>query len=258
MLHRAEVGEGKHRHPRLDSQPQHELRRRRSDLRQRLRVRLDVHRRVGEEKRLLAEDHHVNAAGVFAAGLHADHLQGWSDGIRIVDLLAGDERIRTARAQHQQAVVHRVEHATLRFAERHAAPLPAVPELCSHLLTVARGRRIDELHVFERERRFVGLTADCVEIAEQDGPRDAFIGEDARGAQDAGVVAFGEDDARRILLRARNQAAHHLSLGAKPRLELGAILFDVDDAAGDTRCYGSPRHGGRDPQQHARIEGFGD
>ena len=58
-------------------------------------------------------------------------------------------------------------------------------------------------------------------------------------------------------MRTGDQAAHHLPLGPEPRLQLGAILFDVDDPAGDARCNGRPRDGRCDPQEHARIERFG-
>ena len=85
---------------------------------------------------------------------------------------------------------------------RHAAPLPALPQLLGELIPVGGRSRIDELDVLERQRRVVGLAADRVEITEQNGPRDAFVRENARGTQNAGVVALGKDDARRILLRA--------------------------------------------------------
>jgi len=66
----------------------------------------------------------------------------------------------------------------------------------------------------------------------------SLVGEDARRAQDARVIAFGKDDAGWILLRARDQATHHLPFRPEPRLQLGAVLFHVDDAARDARRHG--------------------
>src|SRR5207245_1312357 len=82
--------------------------RRRRELGQGLGVGLDVHGRVGEEEGLLAEDHHVDAADVLAAGLHADDLERRANRVGIVDFLAGYERVGATRSQQQQAVVNRV------------------------------------------------------------------------------------------------------------------------------------------------------
>src|SRR5207244_9161522 len=100
----------------FDAQPRYEFRRRRRDLGQGRGVGLDVHGRVGEEEGLLAEDHHVDAADVLAAGLHADDLERRAKRVGIVDFLAGYERVGATRSQQQQAVVNRVQDALLRFA----------------------------------------------------------------------------------------------------------------------------------------------
>src|SRR6267378_5422006 len=102
MLHRAEVGEGQHCDPRLDPEPRHELCGGGRDFSEGLGVRLDVHRRVGEEEGLLAEDHHVDAADVLAPRLGADHVERRAQRIWIVDLLPGDQRVRASGAQQDR------------------------------------------------------------------------------------------------------------------------------------------------------------
>src|SRR5438874_798022 len=223
MLHRAEVREGQHRHPWLDAEPGHELRGGGRDLREGFGVRVDVHRRVGEEESLLAENHHVDAADVLAPRLGADHLERRPQGIRIVDLLSGDQRVSASGPQHQQTVVHRIEHPVFRLSQGHAAPPAKLPQLLRELIAIGGGARIDELDLLERERDFVGLAADRVQITEQNRPRDALVRKNAGSAQDARVVAFGKYDTRRILLRAGDEAAHHLPLGTESQVMRGLI-----------------------------------
>src|SRR6185295_685714 len=144
------------------------------------------------------------------------------------------------------AVVHRIENATLCLAQRDATPLPPLPQLAAELLTIGRRGGVDELEILERERRVIGLAANGIQIAEQNGAGDAVIGENARGAQNARIIAFREYDAGRILLCPADQAAHDLPLRPKPGFQLGAILLDVDDAPRDARRDRGPRDGRRD------------
>src|SRR6185312_8506766 len=74
------------------------------------------------------------------------------------------------------------------------------------------------------------------------------------GTYDLRLVAFGEDDALGVALCAIDQAAHDSASTAEPSFQLIAVLVEVDEfvcCATRNRC---PRHGGRDPQQNARIE----
>ena len=65
------------------------------------------------------------------------------------------------------------------------------------------------------------------------------------------TIRFGSLDG------AVDDAAHDPARPSQPRLELVAVILDVDELLRDTAGHGRPCHGRRDPEQHARIEGEG-
>src|SRR6185312_5179096 len=74
------------------------------------------------------------------------------------------------------------------------------------------------------------------------------------GTYDLRLVAFGEDDALGVALGAIDQAAHDSASAAESSFQLIAVLVEVDELVGCATRNGCPRHGGRHPQQNARIE----
>src|SRR6266581_2136602 len=88
--------------------------------------------------------------------------------------------------QHQEPVVHRVQHALARFAQRDPAALAARPQLLRERLAIRCLPRVGKLDLLERHAGVVRLAADHVEVAEQDGVRDSLVGEDAGGADHPG------------------------------------------------------------------------
>ena len=232
--------------------------RRGRDLRERLRVRVDVHGAVGEEKRLLRQHQHVDAAHVPAPGLRADHLERRAHGVGIVHVDAGHDRVDLAGAEHQQGVVQRVDHPVASLAQRDAFAAPALPQLLGERLEVVAAPGIRQRDVLERHAGIVRLAADRVRVAEQRRLRHAVIRENAGGLEDAGVLALGKCDPLRRHLGTPRQAAHHLPRAPETGVQLRPVLVDVDHPARHTGAHRRPRYGRRHPQKDPGIERFWD
>ena len=71
---------------------------------------------------------------------------------------------------------------------------------------------------------------------------------------DLRLFALGEHDALRIADRPIDQPAHHTARAAKSCLETLAVFVEIQELVRDAGRDRRPRHRGRDPQQHARIE----
>ena len=79
------------------------------------------------------------------------------------------------------------------------------------------------------------------------------------GADDLGFFAFGEDDALGAAgARAIDDILAHLASAALAADQLLLVFVEVDLTAGDARCHRRFGHRRRHPEQHARIERFGD
>ena len=127
MPHRTEIREGEQRHARLDPQTADELGGRRRDLCQGFSVGIDVDGAIGEKERLLRLHEHVDAADMPAPRLRPDHFERRPDGVRIIHLDSCHHGIGLTGPEHEQGVIHGIEHALARFAQRDALAAPPLP-----------------------------------------------------------------------------------------------------------------------------------
>ena len=102
-----------------------------------------------------------------------------------------------------------------------------------------------------------GERLDLLWIAEQDGVGDFLIEQDLAGAQDLGLLAFGEHDPFGLLARLVDHGAHHFVGAAQAALQFLAILAEIDRPPRHAGFHGRLRHRGGLPDEHARIEGRG-
>src|SRR6185437_9789812 len=148
----------------------------------------------------------------------------------------------------------RVVQLVMCLAEARALPLSTIPEVLRILVTQRRGGRIfygDVGHVYPMTACDVLYV---IRVANEDRLRDSLVDELLRGADDLGLVPFGEDDPFGISLRAVDETADDSARAAKPAFELIPVLVEIDELVGCSAGDRGPRDRRRDPQQHARVE----
>ncbi len=86
---------------------------------------------------------------------------------------------------------------------------------------------------------------------------DLLVEQDLAGAQNLGLLAFGEHNPFGLLLRLVDHGAHHFVGAAEAALQFLAILVKIDRPPRHAGFHGRLRHRRGLPDQHARIEGLG-
>src|SRR5207253_2310804 len=109
-----------------------------------------------------------------------------------------------------------------------AEPLPLAPLEQVVLVQIAMcgSRWIVDDDVVELDFAFRRDALDVLAVAEENGEADAFVGDNARGANDLWLLSLGEDDALGISHRAIDDAAHDSAGAAESCLELLAIMLE--------------------------------
>ena len=167
---------------------------------------------------------------------------------------AREQRITISSAHHAHSEVIAVVQPAPRLFETHALSLAPSPHVLRVFLALARCRRILDFDIIERNVHGARALLDGLGVAEQCRERDAVLDANARRANDFRLVALGEHDALRVADRAIDQTAHDSACAPEARLELLAIILEVDEVVRRARRDRGPRHSRRDPEQHARIE----
>jgi hypothetical protein len=116
----------------------------------------------------------------------------------------------------------------------------------------------DDFRLREIERELLGAGANDGRTSEQDRAADLLVGDDLCCAQRLVVLPLGEDDARVGGFREPEDLAHDLSRGIDAPLELVAVFVEIDGLRGHARVDGRLGDRGRDPEEHALVEGLRD
>ena len=95
-------------------------------------------------------------------------------------------------------------------------------------------------------------------LAQQDGRCDLLIDQNLRGSQYFVLLAFRKHDALGRLLGFVDHDAHHALHLAQAAFQLFTIFEKIHRLLRYARIHGRLGHSSRLPQQHARIERFGD
>ena len=177
---------------------------------------------------------------------------------------AAEHAVGIAQADHQRrddgvGAVHR----GLGRLGTHAAP---AHDLVIGLPVLAEARIVIRIHagdVFTQLHAQLGLgnaRFDHRRTADEDGNGQALVEGGLRRAQHARILALGHRHAlvRRALRRAEDGAREHARRGEHAR-ELRAVGIHVGDGSrGHARGRRRRRHGGRDADDEAGVEGLGD
>ena len=94
-------------------------------------------------------------------------------------------------------------------------------------------------------------------VAEQHWREDAVLEQLVGSVEDLDLVALWKGDALLRLARLAGGDAHDLVAARDALLQLLAVGREVDFVAGHALVHGRFRHGGRHPEEHAGVEGFG-
>ena len=169
------------------------------DLRELLGGGIDVDRRVGAEDDVPLGDEHVHAAHELRARVRADHLERGPDRLGVVQVHAGEQRVRVAARDHARAEVVAVEELAARFVERESLPLAELPHVVRVLVALAATSPDPRCVMPSSEMRCIAR-----EVAGSSRASPSRIGcampsstSMRGGADDLRLVALGEDDALR-------------------------------------------------------------
>src|SRR6185312_11010724 len=207
---------------------------------------------------LLFEYEHVHAADEPGLGMRSDHFQRGADRLGVVHVHSGQERVGVAARYHAHAEVVRVVQLVMRFTKAQTLALAPLPEIRGVLVAERRRGGIFESYVGNVDAVTTRDVLDVARVADQDLFTDPLVKHLLCGTYDLWLVAFGEDDALGVALCAIDQAANDSARAAEPSFQLIAVFVEVDELVGRATRNRGPRHGGRDPQQNARIEREGD
>ena len=192
-------GEAQHGHAGLDAgQRAGRFRRADGDVGQRFRVGIDVHGAVGE-------DHHAVVAVGLVRALHQEAGgHGLDAGLGLDDLQrraqhvgggmdrAGDQSVRVAGLDHQDAVVHGILDHFGGLLGGHALGLAQLVEDVGVFRALVGGRGIDDLDAVQR--RAVGGLTNLLGVAQQGQFGEAFLRDDRGGLRVAGLFTLGKND----------------------------------------------------------------
>ena len=262
-LRDAEVGVREHRHPGFDAKTTHFLRRHQGDFGQLFGVGILVDVRVTDEHRASGQNEVVHRRQRFAPRGLADDVLDLVQMVVVTPGKAADHAIGVTKTnQHGADHGAVVTQAVARNVGGHAAPLHQRMVSLPGFLIAIVVRRIDHLDVLadlERRADAFEALADHLGAPDQDRQRQLFVEDDLHRAQDALVLAFGVNDARRLAVARREEHRTHADAGAVDEaLQLLAVGVHVEDRAlGDARVHRCLRHRRRDDQDQARIEGLG-
>src|SRR5205814_5102875 len=224
------------------------------NLRQLLRRRIDVDRRVSTEDNVLLEDQHVEATDDFGLRMRADHLEGGTDRLWIMHADAGEESIGVAAGHHHGSEIISVEQELVGFAVAQSLALATLPQVVGVLVALLRFRWIVDRYVAQRDVILGGEPLDRFALAKQNWRAHSLVDDHAGGADNFGLFAFGKYNALRIPDGAIDDPAHDPACAAETRLQLLAVALEVDHLLGDSAGDSGPGNRGRYPQQDARIE----
>ena len=116
--------------------------------------------------------------------------------------------------------------------------------------------RLVEVHA---QAHVLDLGGDHVAAAEQDGAGDVVVDQGLRGAQDAFVLAFREDDALGVAAGGFEHRAHQVAGAEDEAFEVALIGLEIGDRPpGDAAFDGGAGDRGGDFQDQARVERFRD
>ena len=93
-------------------------------------------------------------------------------------------------------------------------------------------------------------------VAEQDGPRHAFVGEDGGGALDDLGGAVGKDDPKGFLARPHHEPPHHARARSDPHGQALLVRHVVDRPAGHAVLHRLACNGRRLANEDPRIDGL--
>src|SRR5690606_10222590 len=151
---------------------------------------------------------------------------------------AGDHAVGIALRDHHAREVDRLPDPVTRLRTGEPLALPAlVQPFRVALLPRLVGDRVQDLDAIEVGAEVVGDSPDPVLAAQEDRPRDPFVHDPDRGADDALVLALREDDPLRVAPRLDHEVAHDLARAAEPGLEAVAVLVQVELDACDTGLH---------------------
>src|SRR5688572_1033544 len=95
---------------------------------------------------------------------------------------------------------------------------------------------------------------DLLAAAQKDGPGDPLIDDTLRRADDALVLAFGENDALRIESRLVDDPPHDLQPPPETGFEPVPVFVQIDLDPAHAGIHGGRRGGGGDPHHDAGVE----
>ena len=226
------------------------------DLRELLGGGIDVDRRVGAEDDVLLEDEHVHAAHDLGLGMRADHLERGPDRLGVVHVHAGEQRVGVAAGDHARAEIVAVEELAARFAERRvpfaggaardsAAYSSRFADVAgSSIAMSSSGMSMLRGDALDRRRDCRAGSASAMPSSTMMRAARMIFGSSPSG----NTMRLGSRTARLMM------PAHDPARAPEPRLELLAIVLEVDELLRDAARDGGPRDRRRDPEQHARIE----
>ena len=189
---------------------------------------------------------------------HRDHLQRGPDHVGVVLGQPGHQRVGVAGVHHHGPEDVPVQHPFPRLVLRDSFAAPQTVEFALIARDVRRLGGIDDDRPRQVQVAVLDLGANHLLPAEQNRLRDLLLYQHLAGAQDLGLLSFGEDHPHRLPLGLVNHHPHDLAGLTEPPFELFLVLFDLDLHLRDASLHRGARHRRSLPNQHAGIERLGD
>jgi hypothetical protein len=167
--------------------------------------------------------------------LAGHHLEDGAEAGGRVRGRAGDQGVGAAGGDHQAGEVVRVEGQFGRIAlEVRVAVALDRRELLREALEFVAAFGFDEADAFEADVQAGGVDLDALAVADEDRHAELLHDELAGGLDDAGVGAFGEDDALRVVLEAGGKAGNE-GHGRWTPVRAGGSVVSLNKPAGRGR-----------------------